>query len=71
MHILTLILMLVIGSIAAACKGDFSGLEAIGKFVGVVAIIIAVMWLFTQPILLILVIAVLIIVVIAGSHSSK
>ncbi len=71
MHILTLILMLVIGSIAAACKGDFSGLEAIGKFVGVVAIIIAVMWLFTQPILLILVIAVLIIVAIAGSHSSK
>lgn len=34
MHILALILMFVFGSIVAACDGDFSGLAAIGKFVG-------------------------------------
>lgn len=35
MHILTLIIIFVIASIGAACKGDFSGVAAIGKFIGV------------------------------------
>lgn len=34
MHILAFILMFVFFSIIAACDGDFSGLAAIGKFVG-------------------------------------
>ena len=35
MHILTLIIIFVIASIGAVCKGDFSGVAAIGKFIGV------------------------------------
>ncbi len=34
MHILACLLLFVFGSIAAACKGDFSGLEALGKGIG-------------------------------------
>lgn len=34
MHILAFILMFIVGSIIAACSGDFSGLAAIGKIVG-------------------------------------
>ena len=34
MHILAFILMFVVGAIVAACDGDFSGIAAIGKFVG-------------------------------------
>lgn len=33
MHILTFILMFLFASIAAACKGDMSGLEAIAKII--------------------------------------
>ena len=44
MHILALILMFVFGSIVAACDGDFSGLAAIGKFVGGAVLIFAVLW---------------------------
>ena len=46
MHILTLIIIFVIASIGAACKGDFSGVVAIGKFVGVIALLICVGLLF-------------------------
>ena len=34
MHILAFILIFVVGSIIAACDGDYSGIAAIGKFVG-------------------------------------
>ena len=33
MHILTFILIFVVGSIIVACDGDYSGIAAIGKFV--------------------------------------
>lgn len=71
MHILALILMFVLGSIVAACGGDFSGLAAIAKFVGGVIFIFAMLWLFTQPALLIVVIVVLVLIVIGCSGSSK
>jgi hypothetical protein len=38
MHILAFILIFVVGSIIAACDGDYSGIAAIGKFVGFFAI---------------------------------
>lgn len=34
MHILAFILIFIVGSIIAACDGDYSGIAAIGKFVG-------------------------------------
>ena len=34
MHILAFILIFVVGSIIAAYDGDYSGIPAIGKFVG-------------------------------------
>ena len=41
MHILVLILMFVFGSIAATCKGDWSGMAAIGNVIlGVVGLIV-------------------------------
>ena len=52
MHILTLILLFVVGSIIAACDGDYLGIAAIGKFVGFFVLLFAVLWLFTQPVLL-------------------
>lgn len=71
MHILAFILMIVVGSIVAACDGDFSGLAAIGKFVGGAILVFVMVWLFTQPALLILVIAVLVVIAICCSGSSK
>lgn len=69
MYLLTGILMFVILSFAAACNGDYSGLAAIGKVIGVIALCIGVMWLLTQPILLVIVIAILIIIALNGSSS--
>ena len=60
MHILAGILMFVIASIVAACDGDFSGLEAIGKFVGGVVLFFVMIWLFTQPAFYIIVIIIVV-----------
>lgn len=68
MHILALILMFVVGAILAACKGDYSGIAAIGKFVGFFVLLFCMLWLFTQPILLVIVIVILIIVAICCSE---
>ncbi len=51
MHILTLIIIFVIASIGAACKGDFSGVAVIGKFIGVIALFICIGLLFCYPLL--------------------
>lgn len=67
MHILTLIIIFVIASIGAACKGDFSGVAVIGKFVGVIALLICVGLLFCYPLLAIIVVAVVATVVICSS----
>ena len=68
MHILAFILMFIVGSIIAACSGDFSGLAAIGKIVGFF-VLLFVMWLFTQPILLVVVIVMAIFILIVCSSS--
>ena len=62
MHILAFALMFLIGSFVAACDGDYSGIAAIGKFIGFVVLMIAVMWILTNPAALVLVIVVIIIV---------
>ena len=67
MHILAFILIFIVGSIIAACDGDYSGIVAIGKFVGFFVLLFAVLWLFTQPVLLIIAIVVLVLIVIAFS----
>ena len=54
MHILAFILIFVVGLIIAACDGNYSGIAAIGKFV-----LFAGLWLFTQPVLLIIAIRLL------------
>ena len=71
MHILAFILIFVVGSIIAACDGDYSGIAAIGKFVGFFVLLFAVLWLFTQPVLLIIAIVVLVLIVIAFSARSN
>lgn len=67
MHILAFILIFIVGSIIAACDGDYPGIAAIGKFVGFFVLLFAVLWLFTQPVLLIIAIVVLVLIVIAFS----
>ena len=70
MHILAFILIFVVGAIAAACDGDFSGIAAIGKFVCGAILVIGMLWLFTQPVLLVIVI-VLLVVIIACCSGTK
>ena len=67
MHIIAFILIFIVGSIIAACDGDYSEIAAIGKFVGFFVLLFAVLWLFTQPVLLIIAIVVLVLIVIAFS----
>ena len=69
MHILAVIFMFVVASIIAATNGDFSGLAVIGKVVGVFLLLFAMLWLFTQPILLVAVIVILIAIAICCSAS--
>lgn len=64
MHILAAMLMFVVLAIDAACNGDYSGIAAIGKFVFGAVLIFGTLWLFTQPALMILVMAIVTIVVI-------
>ena len=54
-------------AIIAACDGDYSGIATIGKFVGFFVLLFAVLWLFTQPVLLIIAIVVLVLIVMAFS----
>lgn len=64
MHILTSILMFVFGSIVAASEGDYSGIIAIGKFIVFFALLFGVLWLFTKPLLLLIVIALFVVTVV-------
>lgn len=69
MHILALILMFIVFAIIAACGGDYSGIAAMGKIVGFLVLLFAMLWLFTQPALLI--IAIIVLIIIAVCCSSK
>ena len=52
---------------STACDGDYSGIAVIGKFVGFFVLLFVVLWLFTQPVLLIIAIVVLVLIVIGSS----
>lgn len=67
MYIVGSIILFVILSLSAALDGDFSGIEAIAKFVGFVLLMVGVMWLLTHPVLLLVVIALLVIIGLASS----
>lgn len=69
MHILTGILMFIIFAIIAACGGDYSGIVVIGKVVGFLVLLFVMLWLLTQPALLI--IAIIVLITIAVCCSSK
>lgn len=64
MHLLTFILMFVVGSISAACRGDWSGMEAIGKFILFVVMFFLMAFLLMNPALLIIAIIFLILIII-------
>ena len=53
MHILVLILMFVFGSIAA-CKGDWSGMAAIGNVILWIVTVALVCFLVLHPVLLVI-----------------
>lgn len=67
MHILTFALMFIIGSIGAASHGDWSGVEAIGKFILFVVMFFLMAYLILNPALLVIAIIVLVLVVVACS----
>lgn len=69
MHIAAFILFFICGSIAAACKGDFSGIEAIGKFILYVALFFIMAFLLMNPALLVIVIIVLVLIAVCCSKS--
>lgn len=61
MHILTFILIFIVGSIAAAMKGDYSGIGAIVQFmiaaVVMIALLFIVAWLVKHQIIMLIAIA--------------
>lgn len=65
MHILAFIVLFIIGSIGAACKGDWSGMGAIAKFIGFIALFLIVGYMMTNPALLIIAVVVFVIILIA------
>lgn len=67
MHLVTFILLFIFGSIAAACRGDWSGIEAIGKFILYAAVIIGVACLVLNPVLLIVAIVIIVFLILVGN----
>lgn len=67
MHILTFVLMFIVGSIGAASHGDWSGVEAIGKFILFVIMFFLMVYLILNPALLVIAIIILVLIVIACS----
>ena len=65
MHILAFILLFIIGSIGAACKGDWSGIGAIAKFIGFIALFLIIGYIMIHPVLLIIAVVIFVIILIA------
>ena len=66
MGLFTAIIIFIILAIAAASHGDFSGMQIIGKIVGVIAMIVIVAVLLMNPVLLVA--ALIIVAIIALTH---
>lgn len=67
MHLVAFILLFIIGSINAACHKDFSGIEAIGKFLLFVALFFIIAFILMNPALLILAVVIVVIALICCS----
>ena len=67
MHLVAFIILFIIGSINAACHKDFSGIEAIGKFLLFVALFFIMAFILMNPALLILAVVIVVIALICCS----
>ena len=65
MHISAFIILFIIGSIGAACKGDWSGIGAIAKFIGFIALFLIIGYIMINPVLLIIAVVIFVIILIA------
>ena len=65
MYILAFILLFVIGSVQAACHGDWSGIEAGAKFIGIIALFCVMAFIMINPALMIIVAVIVVIGMIA------
>ena len=65
MHILAFILLFIIGSIGAACKGDWSGMAVIGKVILFIALFLIIGYIMINPALLIIAVVIFVIILIA------
>ena len=59
MLMLTAVVLFLVLSFAAACRGDFSGFGMIAEGILYIAGILLMCWLFTQPVLLVLALSLL------------
>lgn len=67
MHLVAFIILFIIGSINAACHKDYSGIEAIGKFLLFVALFFIMAFILTNPALLILAVVIVVVALICCS----
>lgn len=65
MHILAFVLYFIVGSICAASKGDWSGVEAIGKFILFVIMFFLMAAIILNPALLVIAVIVIILLLVA------
>lgn len=69
MHLVAFIILFIIGSINAAFHKDYSGIEAIGKFILFVALFFIMAFLLLNPALLVIAIIVLVLIAIGCSKA--
>lgn len=67
MHLVAFVILFIIGSINAACHKDYSGIEAIGKFLLFVALFFIMAFILMNPALLILLVVIVVIALICCS----
>ena len=67
MHLVAFVILFIIGSINAACHKDFSGIEAIVKFLLFVALFFIIAFILMNPALLILAVVIVVIALICCS----
>lgn len=69
MHLVAFIILFIIGSINAAFHKDYSGIEAIGKFLLFVALFFIMAFILLNPALLVITIIVLVLIAIGCSKA--
>lgn len=69
MHLVAFVILFIIGSINAAFHKDYSGIEAIGKFLLFVALFFIMAFILLNPALLVITIIVLVLIAIGCSKA--